>query len=114
MSLDMYGEKVADACELIRKLTGGTEWFGAFDRSAEDTLELFIAAMDEVRQQSAARIAELERESSALSEVIGCFEAAEVEGLSIALAETTDERLKDLIERRVMHAYHAATSAKEG
>jgi hypothetical protein len=29
-------------------------------------------------------------------EVVGCFEAAEVEGLTAALANTTDEHLKDL------------------
>lgn len=34
----------------------------------------------------------------------GCFAAAEVEGLSQVLAETKDERLKDLIERRILHA----------
>lgn len=49
----------------------------------------------------------------ALREIIGCFDAAEAEGLSQALAETTDERLKDLIERRVMHALYAAQKALE-
>lgn len=46
--------------------------------------------------------------SDALAEVRGCFEAAEGEGLALALAETTDERLKDLVERRLMYAMHAA------
>lgn len=41
-------------------------------------------------------------------EIIGCFRAAEIEGLSEALAETTDFRLKDLVERRLMYALHAA------
>lgn len=41
------------------------------------------------------------------AEVKGCFDAAVAEGLLEALAETTDERLKDLIERRVLHAYYA-------
>ena len=40
--------------------------------------------------------------------IIGCFEAAIAEGLHEAIAETADERLKDLLERRVMHAYYAA------
>lgn len=44
-------------------------------------------------------------------EVIGCFEAAEIEGLSQALSETSDERLKDLVERRLMHALYAAQRA---
>jgi hypothetical protein len=34
----------------------------------------------------------------------GCFAAAEIEGLSEAIAETTDERLRDLLQRRVMCA----------
>jgi hypothetical protein len=44
-------------------------------------------------------------------EVIGCFDAAMCEGLQEALAETTDERLKDLIERRLMYALYAAQAA---
>jgi hypothetical protein len=46
-------------------------------------------------------------------EVIGCFEAAEIEGLTAALANTTDEHLKDLVERRLMHALYAAQATKE-
>jgi hypothetical protein len=46
-------------------------------------------------------------------EVIGCFHAAECEGLTEALANTTDEHLKDLVERRLMHALYAAQEAKE-
>jgi predicted negative regulator of RcsB-dependent stress response len=46
-------------------------------------------------------------------EVIGCFHAAEVEGLTAALANTTDEHLKDLIERRLMYALYAAQETQE-
>ena len=46
-------------------------------------------------------------------EVIGCFHAAEVEGLTAALANTTDEHLKDLVERRLMHALYAAQETQE-
>jgi hypothetical protein len=48
-----------------------------------------------------------------MEEVIGCFRAAEAEGLAQVLSETTDERLKDLVERRLMHALYAALAAKE-
>lgn len=41
-------------------------------------------------------------------EVIGYFNAAFVEGLQEALAETQDEHLKDLVERRLMYALYAA------
>lgn len=49
--------------------------------------------------------------SGLIAEVQGCFRAAEVEGLAIVLAETTDLRLKDLVERRLMHALYAANDA---
>lgn len=46
-----------------------------------------------------------------IGEVIGCFDAAFAEGLQEALAETQDERLKDLVDRRLMHALYAAQEA---
>jgi hypothetical protein len=42
------------------------------------------------------------------TQVIGCFDAAFAEGLQEALSETQDERLKDLVLRRLMHAMFAA------
>jgi hypothetical protein len=41
-------------------------------------------------------------------EVIGCFYAAEIEGLTAALANTSDLHLKYLVGRRLMHALYAA------
>jgi hypothetical protein len=61
---------------------------------------------------SAARQAPDSRDT-ALEEVIGCFAAARVEGLDAALMETSDRRLKDLVERRLMYAYDAAVIARE-
>ena len=46
--------------------------------------------------------------ADAAQEVVGCFHAAECEGLQAALAGTTVEHLKDLVERRLMHALYAA------
>lgn len=46
--------------------------------------------------------------ADAAQEVVGCFHAAECEGLQAALAGTADEHLKDLVERRLMHALYAA------
>lgn len=51
------------------------------------------------------------RAAESMAEVIGCFDAAAGEGLAEALAETPDERLKDLVERRLMHAQYAAARA---
>ena len=60
------------------------------------------------------RLAQPEQEPVALAqEVIGCFHAAEIEGLTAALANTTDEHLKDLVERRLMHALYAAQESEE-
>lgn len=47
---------------------------------------------------------------AAISEIAACFSAAYVEGLQEALAETTDERIKDLVERRLLPAYDIAAS----
>lgn len=49
--------------------------------------------------------------AEAIQEVIGCFRAAEIEGLAEALALSDGERLKDLVERRLMYALYAAQAA---
>lgn len=61
-----------------------------------------------VRYAESAHPQALEQTQGELGEVIGCFDAAIAEGLYDAIAETSDERLKDLLERRVMHAYYKA------
>ena len=38
-----------------------------------------------------------------LENIHRCFEAARIEGLAEALAETSDEHLKDLVQRRLLH-----------
>ncbi|HCA7141899.1 TPA: hypothetical protein MX248_003758 [Klebsiella michiganensis] len=52
---------------------------------------------------------QLAAENVALKESVehaaGCISAAEAEGLIDALEETTDERLADLVHRRLCHAY---------
>jgi len=40
-------------------------------------------------------------------------ETAEVEGLYEALEETTDLRLKDLVERRLLYAYYFVTDGSK-
>ncbi len=51
-------------------------------------------------------VAKGEPVANLLQDVLGCLRAAEIEGLQEALAETTDERLKDLVERRLMYAFY--------
>jgi hypothetical protein len=69
MSIDMYGEKVASASALIREFAH-TEYYHYFAINMEASLEAFIAMMDscreEGRQESAARIAELEAQVAEL------------------------------------------------
>ena len=43
--------------------------------------------------------------------IIGCFSAATAEGLTEALANTTDKHLADLVNRRLMYALYAAQEA---
>lgn len=48
------------------------------------------------------------RNAVALKELLGSFDAAASEGLTEALAETTDERLKDLVQRRLIAGFESA------
>ncbi|CAB4150728.1 hypothetical protein UFOVP577_28 [uncultured Caudovirales phage] len=96
-----------------------SEPFGAFqygDAQGHKRLE-FARAIEaahgikgESVQQGVAEGSEnpVQAATNALNTIIGCFEAAEVEGLSGILANTQDERLKDLVERRLMYAYITA------
>jgi len=72
-----------------------------------------VAALTGLRDQIDGVQIMYRKAADALKEVRGCFVAAEVEGLSVALAETTDARLKDLVERRLMHALYAAQEASQ-
>ena len=75
----------------------------------EDRADEFLA-WQAARALSAAQPVAQE---AILKEVVGCFEAALAEGLQETLAETKDERLKDLVERRLMHAMTAALAAPQ-
>ena len=70
------------------------------DNRAED------AALDAIK-------AEIERLRAALTEVVGCFDAAEFEGLSNHLINETMEpgSLTDLVYRRLLPALAAARGA---
>lgn len=60
-----------------------------------------------VQEGKPDRIADLLEESAKGFDYIeDCFNAAFAEGLYEVLQETTDERLKDLVERRLMYAYY--------
>lgn len=50
----------------------------------------------------------LQQAEEVIEYVVGCFDAAIVEGLIEILATTQDDRLKDLIERRLLFAYYSA------
>jgi hypothetical protein len=38
-----------------------------------------------------------------LEHICGCFKAVQIDGLTEALAETSDEHLKDLVQRRLLY-----------
>ena len=68
-----------------------------------------ILALVEALEKAHQRIAELISENAALKGSVenaaGCIDAAYFEGLADALAESSDERLVDLVKRRLLHAY---------
>ena len=66
---------------------------------------------DPVSVEAAQELQNLQRFRETVQEVMGCFNAAEIEGLSKALQETDDLHLKDLVERRLMYAFYAAEQA---
>lgn len=70
----------------------------------EFTMSMF-ASKDDLIEALYRRVQYLEE---VCEEVVGCFFAAEVEGLTEVLANTEDERLKDLVVRRLMYALYAA------
>ena len=82
-------------------------------RSHDDPDYTAHAAITAAKEYLAALEQEPVNQMLLAEEVIGCFRAAEIEGLQEALAETTDERLKDLVERRLMHALYAAEQAAQ-
>jgi hypothetical protein len=83
----------------------GAEWFEEGVKALEEALAKQEEQTDCDKQgETVGDLAEY---------VIGCFRAAEFEGLQEALAETTDERLKDLVERRLMHAFYKAQEPQQ-
>lgn len=54
----------------------------------------------------------VKRSRDGFNYIVDCFGAAMAEGLQEALAETTDLRLKDLVERRLMHALYKANECE--
>lgn len=79
------------------------DWKQGYEEGARDCTTNQVQPRDK-------RIADLE---AALKEVVGCFSAADAEGLMDALQSTNDDRLRDLYVRRLMHAYVAAQAALE-
>lgn len=84
-----------------------TEWVQETVKPHE--LGMHRADVLKQRIEELAQPKEPEQEPNGLAAyVIGCFGAAEAEGLQEVLSETTDERLKDLVERRLMYALYEA------
>ena len=93
------------------QLTCLLEGFGASE-DHEDCIQFFKGSgFSEKTAKALVKAIALHHFLETLDEVKSCFGAAEFEGLSAALAETTDTRLKDLVERRLMHALYAADKA---
>ncbi|WP_251850492.1 hypothetical protein [Klebsiella aerogenes] len=68
-----------------------------------------ILALVEALEKAQQHVSELISENAALKGSVenasGCIDAAYFEGLADVLAESNDERLVDLVKRRLLHAY---------
>lgn len=51
-------------------------------------------------------------QGDALTEIVGCLDAANAEGLDDALVNNTDARLADLVQRRLLPAFYVAIAAQ--
>ena len=60
----------------------------------------------------AAMAAPAASEQDALTEIVGCIDAANAEGLDDALVNNTDARLADLVQRRLLPAFYTAIAAQ--
>ena len=87
----------------LRAIEEVKEVFKAYRDAQPNNIDKHTSSLEDLRQKQAA--------NSLAQEVIACFDAAEAEGLSQVLSETGDERLKDLVERRLMFALNAAQQA---
>jgi len=103
-------EKLADAIQLFHyKETTQA----AAELLRLSPIELRAEALEQGNVSFRNTLERLRAECEVLrKEVIGCFDAAEAEGLSQALSETPDAHLKDLVERRLMYALYAAKGEK--
>ena len=82
--------------------------FTAIPRTLEEARNEILMWRERYYRQPVLKPVHVQEPVGLAGEVIGCFDAAMCEGLQEALAETTDERLKDLVERRLMYALYAA------
>lgn len=90
----------------MAKYLGMSEWlrgaaqFVTPNMSAQ--LEKAAQEIEQLRAELTAAREHIERLSIALNDCLGCISAARIEGLDDALANTPDERLRDLVERRLL------------
>ena len=73
------------------------------DNHVEEDRENFIL-MAQAPTSLEKALAIIEELGAAVEYAVQCFEAAEVEGLAKVLYDSEDERLKDLVERRLLYA----------
>lgn len=89
------------------KVSAGQHWLSTSPPDAKQQLLIPSNSTELEMQEQGEPVGDL------AEYVIGCFRAAEAEGLQEALTETTDERLKDLVERRLMHAFYKAQEPQQ-
>ena len=96
---------VVSECESYGKETDAELSITEFALRAAGYVDALVEALEKAQQ----RISELTSENAALKgrveNAAGCINAAYFEGLSDVLAESSDDRLVDLVKRRLLFAY---------
>lgn len=100
--------KVADArsiwVDMEGRLRVQTDWA---DEMCLEKCEHVLYEVDNWLKDREMKLRLLEKDRLA-EDVLACFDAAYIEGLADVLADTTDSRLKDLVERRLLPAMQLA------
>lgn len=97
-SREQFEALVAETFNYGYSFTRRSDYPEEYQHDATDSMWILWQAA-EARMQ--ARNADL---LVLLGDAIGCFDAADAEGLAAALQETTDRRLHDLVTRRLLWA----------
>lgn len=100
---DATADVIDEFAKRCAKGNNGGEWADHYTEEQKNVWRTFVRDLI----GSLPSQPEIAKLRAAIQTARGCFAAAEYEGLSQVLAETADERLRDLLVRRVLRADEA-------